>query len=166
MIFPLEITIKENKKLIKGLYIHKLEIKTTPNLTKNYIRELFYNSTELELINKKIDKEKTLIVIYISINKLGLIPLDKDLDKYDIFIDENNPFITWFGCNKITIKNEIKPNEDNIAKCKFSFVTTKKGLLEINKICILLYKRFEGMATSTGIMQINHITKPLYITID
>ena len=92
--------------------------------------------------------------------------MGKDIDKYDIFIDENTPLITWFGPNRITVKNHIDNEGDNIAHCRFTFYTSQKGLLEVNRICVLLYKRFEGMAFSTGIIQINHITKPLYLEIE
>ena len=115
---------------------------------------------------KKIGKDKNLIIIDISINKSGLVPLKKDIDKYDIFIDEHSPFITWFGPNKFTIMNEIKNEEDSIAKCRFSFYTNLKGMVEINKIFVLLYKKFDGMEFSTGIIQINHITKPLYLNLE
>ena len=153
------------QKKIKGIYIYDLKLKI-PNISKNYIRELFYNSTKLEPIVKKIGKDKNLIIIDISINKSGLVPLKKDIDKYDIFIDEHSPFITWFGPNKFTIMNEIKNEEDSIAKCRFSFYTNLKGMVEINKIFVLLYKKFDGMEFSTGIIQINHITKPLYLNLE
>ena len=119
-----------------------------------------------EPVVRKINKEKSLIVINISINKTGLIPLGDDIEKYDIFIDETTPLITWFGPNKITVKNHIGNEADKIAHCRFTFYTSHKGLLEVNRICVLLYKRFEGMTFSTGIIQINHITKPLYLEIE
>ena len=153
------------RKSVKGIFIYDLKLKN-PNISKNYIRELFYNSTKLNPVVKKINKDKSLIIINISINKTGLIPLGKDIDKYDIFIDENTPLITWFGPNRITVKNHIDNEGDNIAHCRFTFYTSQKGLLEVNRICVLLYKRFEGMTISTGIIQINHITKPLYLEIE
>ena len=171
IIFPWESKIdKENndnekKNIIKGIYIYELMLKNQ-NISKNYIRDLFYNSTKLEPIVKKINDEKHLVIINLSINKSGLVALGKSIDKYDIFIDENTPFISWFGPNKFTILNEIKNDDDTIAKCRFTFYTSLKGMLEINKIYILLYKKFEGMEFSTGIIQINHITKPLYLNLE
>ena len=150
---------------VKGIFIYELQLKN-PNISKNYIRDLFYTSTKLEPIVKKINKEKSLVIINIIINKTGLIPLGKDIEKYDIFIDENTPLITWFGPNRFTVKNHIENESDKIAKCRFSFYTEQKGFIEVNRICVLLYKRFEGMEISTGIIQINHITQPLYLEID
>ena len=157
--------IDNEEKRIKGLYIYELNLKNQ-NMSKNYIRDLFYNSTKLEPVVKKISKNKSLVIINITINKTGLIPLGKDIDKYDIFIDETTPLITWFGPNRITVMNHIENEEDNIAKCRFTFYTEKKGLIEVNRICVLIYKRFKGMDISTGIIQINHITKPLHIEIE
>ena len=171
IIFPWESKVpNENKDnnneiKIKGIYIYKLKLKTQ-NISKNYIRELFYNSTKLEPIVRKINEEKNLVIINLSINKSGLVTLEKSIDKYDIFIDEQTPFINWFGPNKFTILNEIKNEEDTTAKCRFTFYTNKKGMIEINKIYVLLYKKFEGMEFSTGIIQINHITKPLYLNLE
>ena len=171
IIFPWESKVpNENKDnnneiKIKGIYIYKLKLKTQ-NISKNYIRELFYNSTKLEPIVRRINEEKNLVIINLSINKSGLVTLEKSIDKYDIFIDEQTPFINWFGPNKFTILNEIKNEEDTTAKCRFTFYTNKKGMIEINKIYVLLYKKFEGMEFSTGIIQINHITKPLYLNLE
>ena len=168
IIFPWEGKVyeeNENKKIIKGIFIYELKLKNQI-ISKNYIRELFYNSTKLESTVKKINEEKNLVIINLSINKSGLVSLGKSIDKYDIFIDENTPFITWFGPNRFTIFNEIKNEGDTFAKCRFTFYTNKKGLLEINKIYVLLYRRFEGMEFSTGIIQINHITKPLYLNLE
>ena len=120
----------------------------------------------MEPIVKKINDKKKLVIVNISIDKRGLVPLGKNIDKYDVFIDENTPFITWFGPNKFTILNEIKNEDDIYAKFRFTFYTEQKGLLEINKIYVLLYKKFEGMEFSTGIIQINHITKPLYLNLE
>ena len=39
-------------------------------------------------------------------------------------------------------------------------------MMEINKIYVLLYKKFEGMEFSTGMVQINHISKPLYLNLE
>ena len=157
--------VEENKDIIKGIYIYDLKLKYQ-NISKNYIRELFYNSTKLEPIVKNINDKKKLVIVNISIDKRGLVPLGKNIDKYDVFIDENTPFITWFGPNKFTILNEIKNEDDIYAKFRFTFYTEQKGLLEINKIYVLLYKKFEGMEFSTGIIQINHITKPLYLNLE
>ena len=168
IIFPWEGKVyeeNENKKIIKGIFIYELKLKNQI-ISKNYIRELFYNSTKLESTVKKINEEKNLVIINLSINKSGLVSLGKSIDKYDIFIDENTPYINWFGPNKFTILNEINNEEDTFAKFRFTFYTSQKGMLEINKIYVLLYKKFEGMEFSTGMIQINHITKPLYLNLE
>ena len=156
---------KDNTQILKGIYIYDLKLRKQ-NITKNYLRELFYNSTKLEPIVKKINEEKNLVVINVTINKSGLVALGKDINKYDISIDENTPFITWFGPNKFTIINEIKNENDIYANLKFTFYTTQKGMMEINKIYVLLYKKFEGMEFYTGMVQINHISKPLYLNLE
>ena len=56
--------------------------------------------------------------------------------------------------------------EKNIFKCKFSFITPLKGLIEVNRLSVLLFKKEEGKMYSTESMIINHITKPLSIYLD
>ena len=160
-----EIDNQEKNQILKGIYIYDLKLRKQ-NISKNYLRELFYNSTKLEPVVKKINEEKNLVVVNVSINKSGLVALGKIIDKYDIFIDENTPFITWFGPNKFTVINEIKNENDTYANLKFTFYTKQKGMMEINKIYVLLYKKFEGMEFSTGMVQINHISKPLYLNLE
>ena len=160
-----EIDNQEKNQILKGIYIYDLKLRKQ-NISKNYLRELFYNSTKLEPVVKRINEEKNLVVVNVSINKSGLVALGKIIDKYDIFIDENTPFITWFGPNKFTVINEIKNENDTYANLKFTFYTKQKGMMEINKIYVLLYKKFEGMEFSTGMVQINHISKPLYLNLE
>ena len=158
---------KNNQKIkINGLYPYNIKLQG-PQPTKNVIRELFYNSTKLEIIKQKMPLDKTLVIIVLTLNKTELITFNNIIDKYDIFVNKNNPEINWIGTQKYTIKNILDDNHDkNIFKCKFNFITSLKGMIEVNKISVLLYKKIKGKKKSIGNMTINHITKPLSIYLD
>ena len=163
--FPWMAEIVEKNQKIQGFYLYELNL-SGPKLTKDFIREIFYNSTETKIIKQKISDEKTLIVIDLGLNKSGIGSLGDLISQYDIFIEEKeNPEISWIGLQKYTIINKINKNGDNIFLCKFSFMTTLKGLVEVNRISVKLYKKNEEKNTQEVFMLINHITKPISILI-
>ena len=163
--FPWTAEISENKKKIQGLYLYELNL-CGPRLTKDFIREIFYNSTETKIIKQKVNNEKTLIVIDLVLNKNGIGSLSDIITQYDIFIDDQNPEIYWLGLQKYSVLNKINKNEDNILLCKFNFMTTLKGLFEVNRISTKLYKKSDKKKATEIFMVINHITKPISILID
>ena len=154
------------KNKINGLYPYNIKLKG-PEPSKSAIRELFFNSTKIEIIKQKMSLDRTLVIILLTLNKSELITFNNTIEKYDIFVDKNNPEINWIGTHKYTIRNRLEENKDkNIFKCKFSFITSLKGLIEVNRISALLYKKIEGLMNSIGSIVINHITKPLSIYLD
>ena len=151
---------------INGLYPYNISLKG-PEPTKATIRELFFNSTNIEIIKQKILSNKTLVVMLLKLNKKELITFNNVIEKYDIFVIKNNPEISWVGTQKYTIKNILDDNEDNnIFKCRFSFITSLKGMIEVNKISVLLYKKMEGIKQTFENMIIEHISKPLSVFLD
>ena len=81
--FPWTAEISENKKIIQGLYLYELNL-SGPKLTKDFIREIFYNSTETKIIKKKVDEDKTLVVIDLVLNKNGIGSLSEIITQYDL----------------------------------------------------------------------------------
>ena len=162
--FPWTAEIAENKKKIQGLFLYELNL-SGPKLTKDFIREIFYNSTETKIIKQKINNEKTLIIIDLVLNKNGIGSLSDIISHYDIFIDDH-PEISWLGLQKYSVINKINKKSDNIFLCKFNFMTKFKGLFEVNRISTKLYKKNEEKNLQEVFMEINHITKPISILID
>ena len=163
--FPWNAEIDGEKK-IEGFYLYELNL-SGPKLTKDFIREIFYNSTEINIIKQKVNDEKTYIIINVALNKNGISSLSEIISQYDIFIDNQNPEIDWLGLQKYTVINKLdKKGDDNKFICKFSFMTTLKGVFEINRIGTKLYRKNEEKNNIEAFMQINHITKPLCILID
>ena len=158
---------KDNhKEKINGLYPYNVKLKG-PEPTKNIIRDLFFNSTTIEVFKQKISSNKTLVVMLLTLNKKELITFNNIIDKYEIFVNKKNPEINWIGTQRYTINNILDDNKDkNIFKCKFSFITTLKGMIEVNRLSVLLYKKMEEKNISLEYMVIEHIAKPLSVYLD
>ena len=110
---------------------------------------------------------RNLIILLLTFNKKELITFNNIIYKYNIFINKDNPEINWVGTQSYTINNVLDENEvNNIFKCKFSFITALKGLIEVNRISFLLYKKIEGNNNFKENIIINHITKPQSIYLD
>ena len=151
---------------INGLYPYNISLKG-PKPTKKIIRELFFNSTQIEIVKQKIDSKRTLIAILLTLNKKELITFNNVIDKYDIYINNTNPEINWIGTQRYTIKNILDDNKDkNIFKCRFCFITTLKGMVEVNRLSVLLYKKVEIKQQQYEAISIEHISKPLSIYLD
>ena len=151
---------------ISGLYPYNISLKG-PQPTKNIIREIFFNSSNIEVIKQKMNVNKTLVVMLLTLNKKELITFNNIIEKYDILINDNNPEIKWIGTRKYTIKNILDENEKkNNFKCRFSFITSLKGMVEVNRLSVLLYKKIIGKAQQFENISIEHITKPLSVNLD
>ena len=165
--FPWNVYEKKNNQMhkINGLYPYNISLKG-PKPTKKIIRELFFNSTQIEIVKQKIDSKRTLIAILLTLNKKELITFNNVIDKYDIYVNNTNPEINWIGTQRYTIKNILDDNKDkNIFKCRFCFITTLKGMVEVNRLSVLLYKKVEIKQQYEAI-SIEHISKPLSIYLD
>ena len=157
---------KNNQALkINGLYPYNVRLKG-PEPKKNIIRELFFNSTQIEAIKQKIDSKRTLITMLLTLNKKELLTFNNLIDKFDIYANNNNPEIIWIGIQRYSIKIILDYNEyNNLFKCRFSFITTLKGMVEVNRISVLLYKKTETKDKFENIL-IEHISKPVSLYID
>ena len=166
IIFPWKAEILDKKQKIQGLYLYELNL-SGPKLTKDFIREMFYNSTEIKFIKHKINNDKTFVSIDLSFRKNGILSLSDIISQYDICIDKDeNPEIFWIGLQKYSIINQVDKNGNDKFACKFNFSTKYKGILEINRISAKLYNKNEEKNINEIFMVIKHISKPISIFLD
>ena len=166
IIFPWKAENPDKKTIIQGLYLYELNL-SGPKLTKDFIREIFYNSTEIKIMKQKITNEKTFVSIDLAFNKSGISSLSDIISQYDIYIDkEENPEIFWMGLQKYTVINKVDKKGNDMFLCKFNFSTNYKGILEVNRISIRLYKKNEEKNINEAFMMIKHISKPISIVLD
>ena len=166
--FPWKASQINSNKSIFGLYPYNIKLER-PKATKNIIEELFYTSTKIEISKYKLNQKENLVIINLIINKSSLIIFNDIIQKYEIFVKNDiNYNIKWIGGMKYRFNNNITNEEDEkIIKCKFVFITSLKGLLEINNIYLLLYIKRKKEDNLDGNLDENiTITKPLSVFLD
>jgi hypothetical protein len=67
---------------------------------------------------------------------------------------------------KYTVINKVDKKGNDLFLCKFNFSTNYKGILEVNRISIRLYKKNEEKNINEAFMMIKHISKPISIVLD
>ena len=171
--FPWEATYinkEEDKKnnsesepeALYGLYPYNLKMKNSET-TKTFLSFLFNKFTDLKISSKKIDKQKTLIKMILKLDKIGLASMGDKIEKYEIIATDTPKSIIWLGPKKFVVKNNL---DENYFNCRFNFITTLKGNVEVNRISVQVYKREGKNEDQYSIININHITKPTSIFID
>ena len=148
--------------VLQGLYPYKLKMENS-EATKTFLTYLFNKYTELNITQKKIDKEKTLIKMILKLNKIGLASMGEKIEKYEICAYSIEPQIIWLGPKRFIVKNDLS---ENTFTCRFNFITTLKGIVEINRISVFIYKKSEVKGGKFSIININHITKPTSVFIE
>ena len=162
---------KEKEITIYGLYPYNLKMKNSET-TKTFLSFLFNKFTDLKITTKKIDKEKTLIKMILKLDKIGLASMGDKIEKYEIIASPTPKPITWLGPKKYIVKNNL---EETVFNCRFNFITTLKGNVEVNRISVQVYKKNdqpdkivkkETKLEPYTIINLNHITKPNSIFIE
>ena len=148
--------------VLQGLYPYKLKMENS-EATKTFLTYLFNKYTELNITQKKIDKEKTLIKMILKLNEIGLASMGEKIEKYEICAYSIEPQIIWLGPKRFIVKNDLS---ENTFTCRFNFITTLKGIVEINRISVFIYKKSEVKGGKFSIININHITKPTSVFIE
>ena len=128
--------------------------------TKTFLSFLFNKFTDLKISTKKIDKQKTLVKMILKLDKIGLASMGDEIEKYEIIACDITKSIIWLGPKKFVIKNNL---DENYFTCRFNFITTLKGNIEVNRISVSIFKREDKNKPA---FNINHITKPKCIFID
>ena len=161
-----EINSNKNKKIILGIFPYEIQLEN-PKPTKNIIKELLRNSINEEITKHKINNE-TLVIIKLLLDKSSLLCFNKIIPKYEIIINEENPEINWIGAKKYVIINNFNEKDNNIFECFFHFLTSLRGLIELNQISVLLYKdeEDENLEEIEKTIFIKNIIKPLSIYLE
>ena len=84
IIFLWKTEISSNKKFIQGLYLYELNLSGT-KLTEDFLREIIYNSTEINVVEQKIN-EKTFVSMDVSFKKKGIASLNDIISQYDTIL--------------------------------------------------------------------------------
>ena len=163
----------KNNNLISGIYFYSVKL-GTPKYTYQFILNLIHISTQLNIKKTKINDIETLVNVNVILNKKGINQI-KEIEKYEIFVvNEIESNINWIGLKLYTIDNNLDNcNYEECEKMTFNFITSEKGMIEVNQIKVKLYMSQLHSSTTTvnneqdnNYYLINHITKPISILID
>ena len=99
----------------------------------------------------------------LKLDKIGLASMGDKIEKYEIYASNTPKSIIWLGPKKYIVKNNL---DENTFKCRFNFITTLKGFIEINRISVLIYKKPDNPGEKMSTININHITKPTSVLIE
>ena len=153
---------EEKEETLYGLYLYDLKMKNSET-TKTFLTFLFNKFTNLNITTKKIDKEKTLIKMILKLDKIGLASMGEKFEKYEIMASPTHNSIVWLGPKNYVVKNNL---DESFFTCRFNFITTLKGNIEVNRISVQVYKKPEKYGEQNSIINIKHITKPTTILIE
>ena len=146
---------------LQGLYPYKLKMKNS-EATKIYLSYLFNKYTELKVSQKKLDNERTLIKMILKLNQIGLGSMGDKIEKYEIYANGLQNQIIWLGPKKFTIKNN---SEENNFTCRFNFITTLKGIIEVNRISVQIYKKLESKGGKSSTINLFFIKRRSVISL-
>ena len=163
---------KNDNSIINGIYFYSVKL-GTPKFNYPFLLNLFHISTELNIKKTKINDKENLVTVIVILNKKGINQI-KEISKYEIFVvNETESNINWIGLKLYSIDNIQEENNNNeFEKLIFNFITSAKGMIEINKIKVKLYKTKIQMKQNKlneeecDFYIINHITKPQSIILD
>ena len=99
----------------------------------------------------------------LKLDKIGLASMGDKIEKYEIYASNTPKSIIWLGPKKYIVKNNL---DENYFTCRFNFITTLKGNIEVNRISVLVYKKPDKSGEQYSMVNINHITKPNSIFIE
>ena len=147
LIFNWSAIEKNNNKEIKGIYIHKPNLKV-PHINVKFLTQLLMNSVILKHFVNKIDENNTICSLNMTIDK-NIFKQINDIKSFDIYINQNySEKCNWIGLKKYYFPNneEIDKdiennnnNDSNIVSLEFNCLLKGKGEYDINQLCMVIH---------------------------
>ena len=138
---------KKTNNEIKGIYIHKPNLKV-PHINVKFLTQLLTNSATLKHRINKIDENNTFCSLNMSIDK-NIFKQINDIKSFDIYINQNySEKFNWIGLKKYSFPNNEEINKDlvninnsdnNIVSLEFNCLLKEKGKYDINQLCMVIY---------------------------
>ncbi len=131
-------SLQDNDRLVNGLFIYDNIIKI-PQINKNFLKTIFVNSIEVSFshVMNYAEMEQNMVIVNLILDKKGLAEIS-DISAYEIYVNDEEFDYNWIGCTRYKILNKKSENIfDEMKEClNFCFLTNKKGIIEMNKICV------------------------------
>ena len=170
LIFNWSAIEKSTNKEIKGLYIHKPNLKI-PAINVKFLTQLLMSSITLKHSVNKISDNNTVCTLVMTINK-NIFKEINDVKCFDIYVNQNySEKYNWIGLKKYSFPNNnnekektknLNENEDNVVSLEFSCLFKEKGIYDLNQIGIVIYSNIPRQQEK----YIHKILSPIMVKID
>ena len=145
LIFNWSAIEKKTNKEIKGIYIHKPNLKI-PTINVKFLTQLLMNSVTLKHSVNIIDKNNTICTLIMTIDK-NIFKQINDIKSFDIYIKQNySEKCNWIGLKRYSFPNndketnkELENNDSNIVSLEFNCLIKEKGEYDLNQIWMVIY---------------------------
>ena len=170
LIFNWSAVEKSSNKEIKGLYIHKPNLKI-PAINVKFLTQLLMSSITFKHFVNKISDNNTVCTLVMTINK-NIFKEINDVKCFDIYVNQNySEKYNWIGLKKYTFSNNSNnreksknsnDNENNVVSLEFNCLFKEKGIYDINQIGIVIYSNIPRQQEK----YIHKILSPIMVKIE
>ena len=141
IIFSWSATEKKTDNIIRGLYIHKTDLKI-PTINVQFLTQLLNGSVSFTHYINKLNENNTICTLVMTINK-HIFKEINEIKSFDIYINKYSDKYNWIGLKKYTFQNNNVENknddEDHMAKLEFNCLFREKGNYDLNQVLLLFY---------------------------
>jgi hypothetical protein len=164
IIFTWSAKEKNTNNEIRGLYIHKTDLKI-PTINVQFLTQLLNSSVSFSHYMNKLSENNTICTLVMTINK-NIFKEINDIKSFDIYINKHSEKYNWIGLKKYSfmnnnIENE-KKEENNIIKLEFNCLFKEKGEYDLNQVSMCI----ESNILMQKAKYINKILSPVMVKID
>ena len=165
IIFTWSATEKNTKNEIRGLYIHKTDLKI-PTINVQFLTQLLNSSVSFSHYTNKLNENNTICTLVMTINK-NIFKEINDIKSFDVYINKYSEKYNWIGLKKYSflnnkIENEKDNNEDHMIKLEFNCLFREKGEYDLNQVSMCI----ESNIAMQKKKYINKILSPVMVKID
>ena len=171
LIFNWSAVEKATNKEIKGLYIHKPNLKI-PRINVKFLNQLLMSSITFKHFMNKIDDKNTIFTLVMGINK-NIFKEINDIKCFDIYINQNySEKYNWLGLKRYSFPNninidkeknkEVENKEDNMISLEFNCLFKEKGEYDLNQVGMVIYSNIPRQQEK----YINKILSPIMVKVE
>ena len=158
---------KKTNNEIKGLYIHKTDLKI-PTINVQFLTQLLNSSVSFNHYVNKLDENNTICTLEMMINK-NIFKEMNDIKSFDVYVNKFSDKYNWIGLKKYTFQNnnfdtekEQEKENNNMIKLEFNCLFREKGEYDFNQVSMTIESNIAMQKTK----YINKILSPIMVKIE
>ena len=156
---------KNTKNEIRGLYIHKTDLKI-PTINSQFLTQLLNSSVSFSHYINKLNENNYVCTLVMTINR-NIFKEINDIKSFDVYINKHSNKYNWIGLKKYSFQNNNIDNKkenigENIIKLEFNCLFKEKGEYDLNQVSMSIESNIAMQKTK----YINKILSPVIVKID